>query len=83
FSPIEELVAAAPHAGWSGWETFWVLFYAAATWGQCRLPARAGGPASRSSVCSARSKNWWPPRRMPAGAAGKRSGCCSMPPPPG
>ena len=33
FSPIEELVAAAPHAGWSGWETFWVLFYAAATWG--------------------------------------------------
>lgn len=33
FSPIDELVVAAPHAGWSGWETFWVLFYAAATWG--------------------------------------------------
>lgn len=33
FSPISELVAAAPRIGWSGWETFWVLFYAAATWG--------------------------------------------------
>lgn len=33
FSPIRGLLAAAPHAGWSGWETFWVLFYAAATWG--------------------------------------------------
>ena len=33
FSPISELVAAAPRVGWSGWETFWVLFYAAATWG--------------------------------------------------
>jgi ferredoxin len=33
FSPIAELLAAAPRAGWSGWETFWVLFYAAATWG--------------------------------------------------
>ncbi|AWH21034.1 4Fe-4S dicluster domain-containing protein [Stenotrophomonas sp. ZAC14D2_NAIMI4_6] len=33
FSPIRALLAAAPHAGWSGWETFWVLFYAAATWG--------------------------------------------------
>ncbi|WP_414497466.1 4Fe-4S dicluster domain-containing protein [Stenotrophomonas maltophilia] len=33
FSPIAELVIAAPRAGWSGWETFWVLFYAAATWG--------------------------------------------------
>jgi hypothetical protein len=33
FSPIAGLLAAAPNAGWSGWETFWVLFYAAATWG--------------------------------------------------
>ncbi|MDR2958209.1 MAG: 4Fe-4S binding protein [Stenotrophomonas sp.] len=33
FSPIAELVTALPRAAWSGWETFWVLFYAAATWG--------------------------------------------------
>src|SRR4249919_1249391 len=38
FTPITELAARAwPFAGtgaaWSGWETFWVLFYAVATWG--------------------------------------------------
>lgn len=33
FSPIGPLLADAPALRWSGWETFWVLFYAAATWG--------------------------------------------------
>ncbi|MBM9914239.1 MULTISPECIES: 4Fe-4S dicluster domain-containing protein [Stenotrophomonas] len=33
FSPIRELVAGAFDGSWSGWETFWVLFYAGATWG--------------------------------------------------
>lgn len=33
FSPITGLVTASVQGGWSGWETFWVLFYAAATWG--------------------------------------------------
>lgn len=36
FTPIRELAAHAPLAGsgqWSGWETFWILFYALATWG--------------------------------------------------
>lgn len=33
FSPIHGLLGRAPHAGWSDWELFWVLFYAAATWG--------------------------------------------------
>ena len=32
FTPIRELTARAP-LGWGGWETFWVLFYALATWG--------------------------------------------------
>ncbi|MFA6986250.1 MAG: 4Fe-4S dicluster domain-containing protein [Arenimonas sp.] len=32
FTPITELGARAPWQ-WSGWETFWVLFYALATWG--------------------------------------------------
>ena len=32
FTPIRELAARAP-LGWSGWETFWILFYALATWG--------------------------------------------------
>jgi polyferredoxin len=32
FTPIRELAARAP-LGWGGWETFWVLFYALATWG--------------------------------------------------
>ncbi len=32
FSPITELGVRTP-AGWSGWETFWILFYAFATWG--------------------------------------------------
>ena len=31
-SPIRALAADAP-LGWSGWETFWLLFYAIATWG--------------------------------------------------
>ena len=42
FTPIRELAAHAPLLGgmlskgsmqWSGWETFWILFYALATWG--------------------------------------------------
>ena len=33
FSPIRELVTGAFDGAWSGWETFWVLFYAGATWG--------------------------------------------------
>ncbi len=32
FSPIRTLAADGP-LGWSGWETFWLLFYAIATWG--------------------------------------------------
>jgi len=32
FTPIRELAARAP-LGWGGWETFWVFFYALATWG--------------------------------------------------
>ncbi len=37
FTPIADLAARAPvlgaAPGWGGWETFWVLFYALATWG--------------------------------------------------
>ncbi|MFD0724925.1 4Fe-4S dicluster domain-containing protein [Lysobacter brunescens] len=33
FTPIRELAARAVPFDWSGWETFWVLFYALATWG--------------------------------------------------
>ena len=36
FTPIRDLAAHAPLLGttqWSGWETFWILFYALATWG--------------------------------------------------
>ncbi|MFG3447607.1 4Fe-4S dicluster domain-containing protein [Stenotrophomonas sp. NPDC047960] len=32
FSPIQPLVAGVWTARWSGWETFWVLFYATAAW---------------------------------------------------
>jgi polyferredoxin len=32
FTPIRTLAAEGP-AGWSGWETFWLLFYSLATWG--------------------------------------------------
>ncbi|MFT3761352.1 MAG: FixG Ig-like domain-containing protein [Pseudoxanthomonas sp.] len=32
FTPITDLAARAPF-DWGGWETFWVLFYALATWG--------------------------------------------------
>jgi cytochrome c oxidase accessory protein FixG len=32
FTPIRELVAGMP-LGWSGWESFWVLFYGFATYG--------------------------------------------------
>jgi len=32
FSPIADLTRRAP-SGWGGWETFWVLFYGFATWG--------------------------------------------------
>lgn len=37
FTPIVDLAARVPllgaAPGWGGWETFWVLFYALATWG--------------------------------------------------
>lgn len=37
FTPITDLAARTPFIGqppgWGGWETFWVLFYALATWG--------------------------------------------------
>jgi polyferredoxin len=37
FTPIRSLAAEAPLLGgpngWSGWETFWLLFYSLATWG--------------------------------------------------
>lgn len=33
FSPIRDLAARLPSLQWGGWETFWVLFYALATWG--------------------------------------------------
>ncbi len=32
FTPIAELAARAP-LHWSGWEAFWIFFYALATWG--------------------------------------------------
>ncbi|MFP7721302.1 4Fe-4S dicluster domain-containing protein [Lysobacter sp. A3-1-A15] len=33
FTPVTELWARAWPFQWGGWETFWVLFYALATWG--------------------------------------------------
>ncbi len=33
FTPITELSARLVPFAWGGWETFWVLFYALATWG--------------------------------------------------
>jgi len=33
FTPIRELAVRTYPFAWSGWETFWVLFYALATWG--------------------------------------------------
>jgi len=33
FTPIRELAARFSPFEWSGWETFWVLFYSLATWG--------------------------------------------------
>ena len=33
FTPIRELADRMLPFAWSGWETFWVLFYALATWG--------------------------------------------------
>ncbi|MEL1265427.1 4Fe-4S dicluster domain-containing protein [Pseudoxanthomonas putridarboris] len=33
FTPIADLAARAWPFAWGGWETFWVLFYALATWG--------------------------------------------------
>jgi polyferredoxin len=33
FTPIRDLGARLYPLDWSGWETFWVLFYAFATWG--------------------------------------------------
>jgi polyferredoxin len=33
FTPIRDLAARAVPFAWGGWETFWVLFYGLATWG--------------------------------------------------
>ena len=33
FTPISGLAARLPRMEWGGWEVFWVLFYALATWG--------------------------------------------------
>ena len=33
FTPVTELAARTVPFAWSGWETFWVLFYGFATWG--------------------------------------------------
>lgn len=33
FSPMQALVSSLWPPAWSGWETFWVAFYALATWG--------------------------------------------------
>ena len=33
FTPIDDLAARMLSLQWGGWETFWVLFYALATWG--------------------------------------------------
>ena len=33
FTPVRDLAARLPAFGWSGWETFWTLFYGFATWG--------------------------------------------------
>jgi len=33
FTPITDLAARLSTLSWGGWETFWVLFYALATWG--------------------------------------------------
>jgi polyferredoxin len=33
FTPIRDLAARTVPFAWGGWETFWVLFYALATWG--------------------------------------------------
>lgn len=33
FTPITDLGARLPQLAWGGWEVFWVLFYALATWG--------------------------------------------------
>ncbi|MGY1457592.1 MULTISPECIES: 4Fe-4S dicluster domain-containing protein [unclassified Luteimonas] len=33
FTPIGDLAARLPRLEWGGWEVFWVVFYALATWG--------------------------------------------------
>ncbi|GAB2509041.1 cytochrome c oxidase accessory protein CcoG [Pseudoxanthomonas sangjuensis] len=33
FTPITDLASRLAPFGWGGWETFWVFFYALATWG--------------------------------------------------
>jgi polyferredoxin len=37
FTPIRELALRTFPFAWSGWETFWVLFYALATWGNAGI----------------------------------------------
>jgi polyferredoxin len=40
FSPIRALTAGLWPPHWSAWETFWILFYAAATWGNVGILRR-------------------------------------------
>ena len=37
FTPITSLATRLPALDWNGWETFWVLFYALATWGNAGI----------------------------------------------
>ena len=37
FTPIASLGARLVPFGWNGWETFWVLFYSLATWGNAGI----------------------------------------------
>ena len=37
FTPIHSLAARLPSLDWNGWETFWVLFYSLATWGNAGI----------------------------------------------
>lgn len=37
FTPIRDLALRFPALDWSGWETFWVVFYGFATWGNAGI----------------------------------------------
>ena len=42
FVPIRDLAMRLPEFQLGGWESFWLIFYAFATYGKCRVPARTG-----------------------------------------